>query len=250
MINIILSGSNGKMGQVITHLIEKDETLKVVAGVSIDGQALNDYPVYKSIEECTEKADVVLDFSNAVCLDSVLSYGEKTNTPLVIATTGFNDEQSKKIEEAAHKIPVFRSANMSIGVNLLLSLVKQASKVLADDFDIEITDIHHNTKVDAPSGTALMIADAINEVVDEKENYCFERHSRHEKRPKNEIGIHSIRGGNMVGEHTVMFLGQDEVLEITHKSFSREIFAAGALKAVKYIVDKKPGKLYSMSDMM
>ncbi len=250
MIRIVLSGSNGKMGQVLTKLIEKDETLKVVAGVSIDGQALNDYPVYKSIEECKEEADVVLDFSNASCLDSVLKFGEKRNMPLVIATTGFSDEQIKAIEETAKKIPVFRSSNMSLGINLLIDLVKKAALALGDDFDIEITDIHHKTKVDAPSGTSMMIADAINDTLDNRNEYCYERHSRHEKRPKNEIGIHSIRGGNVVGEHTVMFLGEDEVLEITHKSNSREIFARGALKAVKFIVDKKPGKLYSMSDML
>ena len=250
MIRIILSGSNGKMGQVITKLIEDDENLVIVAGISIDGQVLNYYPVYKTFEEVTEDADVLLDFSNSSCIDSVLSFGVKHNMPLVIATTGFSDEQIRLIEDTAKKIPVFRSSNMSIGINLLLDLVTKAAKTLGEDFDIEITDIHHNRKVDAPSGTSYMIADAINDVLNNKYDYCYERHTKHEKRPKNEIGIHSIRGGNVVGEHTVMFLGDDEVLEITHKSHSREIFAKGALKAVKFIIGKEPGKLYSMKDIV
>lgn len=250
MTKIILSGCNGKMGQTITKIISEDEGMVIVAGVSIDGQVLNYYPVYKSINDCKEDADVLLDFSNECLLNDILKFGEAKNIPLVIATTGFSDEQVKLIENTANKIPVFRSSNMSLGINLLIELVQKAAKALGEDFDIEITDIHHNKKVDAPSGTSFMIADAINESLINKADYTFDRHSRREKRPKNEIGIHSLRGGTVVGEHSVMFFGTDEVLEITHKSHSRELFAKGALRAVKFILDKKPGKLYSMKDIV
>jgi len=250
MTRIILSGCNGKMGQTITSIIEEDENLVIVAGVSIDGQVLNYYPVYKSIKECKEDADILLDFSNESLIYDILKFGEEKNMPLVIATTGFSDEQVQLIENTAKKIPVFRSANMSLGINLLMELVQKAAKALGEDFDIEITDVHHNRKVDAPSGTSLMIADAINDVLDTKADYAFERHSRKEKRRKNEIGIHSLRGGTVVGEHSVMFFGHEEVLEITHKSHSRELFARGALRAVKFMVGKEPGKLYSMKDIV
>jgi len=250
MIRIILSGCNGKMGQTITKLIEEDENMVIVAGVSIDGQVLNYYPVYKAINECTEDADVLLDFSNESLIYDILKFGETKNMPLVIATTGFSEEQIKLIENTAKKIPVFRSANMSLGINLLIELVQKAAKALGEDFDIEITDVHHNKKVDAPSGTSFMIADAINETLETKADYAFERHSKKEQRRKNEIGIHSLRGGTVVGEHTVMFLGHDEVLEITHKSHSRELFARGALRAVKFIIAKESGRLYSMKDIV
>ena len=249
MLKIIMHGCNGRMGQTIVNLIREDENKIIVAGVSADGQALNSFPVYKNILECKENADVIIDFSNTSTLNDLLSYATSHNTPLVIATTGFSDEELNKIKEASKTIPILRSANMSLGINLMLDLIKKATSTLEKDFDIEIIEKHHNNKVDAPSGTALLLADTINDTLNEKANYKYDRHIEKQKRTKNEIGIHAIRGGTIVGEHSVIFAGDDEVIEITHTASSRKIFAKGALHAVDFIVEQKTG-LFSMQDSL
>lgn len=251
MIRIILSGSNGKMGQTITRLVSEDEDMVIVAGVSIDGQALNYYPVYKNIQECDIDADVVLDFSNVSTLQDTLTFIKNKKMPAVIATTGFSTEQIKEIEKTAQIVPILRSANMSLGINLMTELIRKATKVLCEDFDIEIVEAHHNQKVDAPSGTAILLADEINDELSNEYNYEYNRHDKKEKRPKKEIGIHAIRGGNIVGDHTVIFAGPDEIIEIKHKAQSRDLFARGAIKAVKFMANKREaGKLYTMKDVI
>ncbi|MCI5970757.1 MAG: 4-hydroxy-tetrahydrodipicolinate reductase [Oscillospiraceae bacterium] len=249
MINIILSGCNGKMGRVISEAAKCDETVKIVAGFDINTEKNFDYPVYSDFDDINAGANVVIDFSHPANLEKVLCYCTKNNVAAVIATTGLTGEQTSKIYEAAKKIPVFFSANMSLGVNLLVSLAKQASRVLEDNFDIEIVEKHHNQKIDAPSGTALMIADEINKELKESCEYVYDRHLSRQKRSKNEIGIHSIRGGNIVGEHTVIFAGNDEIIEITHKAASKEVFAVGSIRAAQFLSGKGAG-LYNMQDIM
>lgn len=249
MIRVILSGANGKMGQTITRLISQDENMIIVAGISLDGQAHNYYPVYKNISDCKETADVILDFSNINTLYDNLSFAKNTNTPLVIATTGFSEKHVQDIEEAAKHMVILRSANMSLGINLMVELIKEAASTLLD-FDVEIIDMHHNQKIDSPSGTALLLADAINETRTNKAEYEYNRHEEREKRKKDEIGIHSVRGGTIVGDHTVIFAGQEEIIEITHKAASRDLFARGAIKAVEFIIGQPKGRLYSMKDVI
>jgi 4-hydroxy-tetrahydrodipicolinate reductase len=231
------------------HDNKPNENIIIVAGISFNGQANNYYPVYKSISDCKVAADVILDFSNINTLYDNLNFAKKTKTPLVIATTGFSEKQVQDIEEAAKYVPILRSANMSLGINLIVELVKEAAATLKD-FDVEIVDIHHNQKIDSPSGTALLIADAINETREKRAEYEYNRHEKREKRKKDEIGIHSIRGGNIVGDHTIIFAGQDEVVEITHKAASRDLFARGAIKAAEFIVGQPAGRLYSMKDVV
>lgn len=249
MLKIIMHGCNGRMGQTIVNLIREDEDKIIVAGVSSDGQALNAFPVYKNISECQEEADVIIDFSNTSALNDLLTFATSHNTPLVIATTGFSDEELNKIKETSKTIPILRSANMSLGINLMIDLLKKATSTLEKDFDIEIIEKHHNNKVDAPSGTALLLADTINDTLSEKTTYKYDRHTEKQKRTKNEIGIHAIRGGTIVGEHTVIFAGEDEVIEITHTASSRKIFAKGAIHAAEFISKQENG-LYSMQDSL
>lgn len=249
MINILLSGCNGKMGQVISKLVSDSEDMQIAAGCDINTTQLGNYPVYSNINEVKESVDVIIDFSNPNALNSLLEYSTSKKIPIVIATTGLSNENIKAIKEASKKVPVFFSANMSLGVNLLIDLVKKAAKVLENNFDIEIIEKHHNQKIDAPSGTALTIADAINEVLEDKKEYIYDRHSRRKKRSKKEIGIHAVRGGTIVGEHSVIFAGNDEIIEINHKAMSKEIFGVGALRAAKFIHDKAPG-LYGMNDII
>ena len=248
MLKIILSGCSGKMGSVITDLVTDDSTAQIVAGVDPFFKEGIKYPVYPTFNELP-KADVIIDFSNPAALDNILQYATKNNVALVAATTGYTDEQIEKIKSASKEIPVFFTFNMSLGVNLLTSLVKRASNVLGNDFDIEIIEKHHNQKIDAPSGTAIMLANAINETLNNGMLYEYDRHSKREKRRKNEIGIHSVRGGTIVGEHEVIFAGNNEVLTLTHQEFSKNVFAVGAMKAAKFLKGKPVG-LYDMNDLI
>ena len=248
MTEIILSGCFGKMGRVITKSVLEREDCKIVAGVDIfEGQA--DYPVFKSFDDVNIKADVIIDFSNPAVLDSMLDFALKNNCAAVIATTGLSEAQIKRINEASNDIPVFFSANMSIGVSLITELAKKAARVLGNDFDIEIVEAHHNQKIDAPSGTALMIADSISEALESKPKYEFDRHSKREKRTADEIGIHSVRGGTIVGEHEVIFAGHDEVIKISHSARSKELFAVGSINAAVFL-NGKPNGMYSMKQLV
>lgn len=249
MTNIILSGCNGKMGQVIARLLESDEDARIVFGCDINTEMKNSFPVYSNISEADVKGDVVIDFSHPSNFESLADYCRNTNTPLVMATTGLSAEQKEELALLSKETAVFFSANMSLGVNMLVSLVKKAAAVLWDNFDIEIIEKHHNQKIDAPSGTALMIADEISSVLDSNPEYIYDRHSVRKKRSKNEIGIHAVRGGTIVGEHDVIFAGNDEVIEIRHTAASKEIFAVGSIKAAKFLKDKKPG-MYDMNDII
>lgn len=249
MIKILMSGCNGKMGQVISRLAEKTEDMKISAGYDLNDFIKNPYPVFTDIKNCDENIDVIIDFSNPEALDTLLQYAMSRRIPLVMATTGLSKSHLKSLESASRHIPVFFSANMSLGVNLLIDLVKKAAKVLESGFDIEIIEKHHNQKIDAPSGTALAIADAINSVMEQEKEYVYDRHSRRKKRNDKEIGIHAVRGGTIVGDHSVIFAGTDEIIEINHIAMSKEIFGVGALRAAKFLHNKKPG-MYNMNDLI
>ena len=249
MIKAIMHGCNGAMGQVISSLAEADGEMEIVAGVDLNTERKNGYPVYASLEECP-RADVIIDFASAKAVDHLLDYCAATGTPVVLCTTGLSEEQIRRVEETAEKAAVLRSANMSLGINLLLKLVKEAARVLAAaDFDIEILEKHHNRKLDAPSGTALALADSINEAMESQYHYVDDRSSRRQKRDPKEIGIQSVRGGSIVGEHDVIFAGQDEVITISHTAYSRAIFAKGAVAAAKFLAGKTSG-LYDMADVI
>lgn len=249
MTRIILTGCCGKMGHVIQSIVSSRNDCEIVAGVDVYDSKDCDFPVYSSINEVEQEADAVIDFSNPSLLDSILEYGKSTNTSLVIATTGYDDCQKKQIELASKECAVFFTYNYSMGVNLLASLAKKAVEVLGDGFDIEIIEKHHNQKIDAPSGTALMLADAINEEVDNRMKYEYDRHSKREKRTKNEIGIHAVRGGTIVGEHEIIFAGRDEIITLSHSARSKEIFAVGAVNAAVFMTGKERG-MYDMSQLI
>ena len=248
MINILINGALGRMGRKIFDLCKTTEGVKAVCGVDIkEDLSSSDYPVYDSLDKVTEKIDVLIDFSSPASLDKTLEFIVKNSIPAVLSTTGYIDEQVAKLKEASKKVAIFRSANMSLGVNVLTELVKKASKALYG-FDIEIIEKHHNQKVDAPSGTALMVADAIKDVLPEK-FYTYGREGIVGKRQADEIGIHAIRGGNIVGEHQVIFAGENETITLTHQATDRGVFAVGALRAGIYIADKKSG-IYDMFDLL
>ena len=249
MTRIILTGCCGKMGHVIQSIVSSRNDCEIVAGVDVYDSKDCDFPVYSSISEVEQEADALIDFSNPSLLDSILEYGKSTNTSLVIATTGYDDCQKKQIELASKECAVFFTYNYSMGVNLLASLAKKAVEVLGDGFDIEIIEKHHNQKIDAPSGTALMLADAINEEVDNRMKYEYDRHSKREKRTKNEIGIHAVRGGTIVGEHEIIFAGRDEIITLSHSARSKEIFAVGAVNAAVFMTSKEHG-MYDMSQLI
>ena len=249
MLRLILVGCNGYMGRVVTDMAANDPAVSITAGVDIDTKKLNNYPVYTSPDDITEEADVLLDFSNPSALAGLLKYALTTKTPIILCATGYSTEQISEIEKVSEQIPVFRSGNMSLGINLLADLIKRACTVLGEDFDIEIVERHHRRKVDAPSGTAIMLADAAAEVMPGNPEYIYERESIRKPRSNNEIGISSVRGGTVVGVHDVIFAGEDEVLEIRHTAASRNVFASGAVKAAKYIKDKRPG-MYTMKDVL
>lgn len=249
MINILLSGCNGKMGQVITRLAEQYDDLRITAGVDISDNIENAYPVFTDLKGCNTKIDVIIDFSNPAALESLMAYATDKKLPIIVATTGLSPIQKNILEKASKIIPVFSSANMSLGINLLIDLVKKAAKLLELNYDIEIIEKHHNQKLDAPSGTALAIADSINAVLEQKQEYVYDRHSRRKKRSKSEIGIHAVRGGTIVGEHSVIFAGNDEIIEINHSAMSKDIFGTGALRAARFLYGKKPG-MYNMDDLI
>ncbi len=249
MTNIILCGCNGKMGKVVTNLVAQNDDCKIVAGIDINTESTT-YPVFDSFEKLSVTGDVIIDFSHPATLDSICKYVEKTGTPAVLTTTGYNKEQVEKIKTLSTKTPIFFSFNMSLGINLLIELAKKATCVLGDTFDIEIIEAHHNQKIDAPSGTAVMISEAIKESLCDSEYYeVYDRHSVRQKRNDKEIGMHAIRGGTIVGEHTVMFAGHDEIVSISHSARSKEVFASGAVKAAVFMVGK-PAGLYAMKDMI
>jgi 4-hydroxy-tetrahydrodipicolinate reductase len=249
MINILMSGCNGKMGQVISRLASENEDYQIAAGFDLNNTINNPYPVFTNLNDCTIKVDVIIDFSNPAALENLLKYATKNTIPIVVATTGLTQANISMLETASKKIPVFFSANMSIGVNLLIDLVKKAAKVLEGNFDIEIVEKHHNQKIDAPSGTALAIADAINATLIQKQEYIYDRHSRRKKRSKTEIGIHAVRGGTIVGDHSVIFAGNDEIIEINHTATSKEIFGVGSLRAARFLFGKGAG-MYNMKNLI
>lgn len=248
MTDIIISGCNGTMGGVVSACVDKRAGCKVVAGIDVR-ETERPYPVFSGPEKIDLQGDAVIDFSHPSLLTPLLQYGKKTRTPLVLCTTGYNSEQVKEIHQTAEEIPIFYSRNMSLGINLLIELSKKAAEVLGADFDIEIVEKHHNQKIDAPSGTALMLADGISSVSEQEAAYVYDRHSQRKKRGKNEIGIHSIRGGTIVGEHEVIFAGPQEVITLSHSAQSKEVFAQGAVKAALFLAGKPKG-LYTMSDLL
>lgn len=245
-----MNGCNGRMGQVITGLIEQDETVEIVAGIDQYDGIKNDYPVYASIENCEVEADAVIDFSNAAAVDGLLDYCVKRQIPVVLCSTGLSEEQLKKVEESSKKVAVLKSANMSLGVNTLLEILPKIVKILAPaGFDMEIVEKHHNKKLDAPSGTALALADCLNDAVGGDYEYKYDRTKERKKREKNEIGISAVRGGSIVGEHEIIFAGMDEVIEVKHTAYSRAIFGKGAIEAAKFLNGKPAGR-YDMSDVI
>ena len=249
MTNIILCGCGGRMGAAVSGLVASRNDARIIAGVDVNASAVaTDFPVYQSISEFPEKADVIVDFSHHSSLPSLLDYAVATSTPLVVCTTGHTEEELSLMRAAAEKAAIFFSGNMSIGINLLVELCRKASETLGVSFDVEIIEKHHNKKLDAPSGTALMIADAIKDTR-EQTDYVYDRHSERRQRSSDEIGIHSVRGGTIVGEHEVIFAGNNELISISHTAMSREIFAAGAVRAATYIVGK-PAGMYNMSDVI
>lgn len=245
---IILSGCNGKMGQVIARTVAERDGCEIVAGLDRVADSTGAFPVFATAD-IDIPADIIIDFSHPAMLQTVLTLAEGRHLPVIIATTGLSDEQLAAVRALSEKVPVFFSANMSIGVNLLSALVEKAAKVLGNDFDIEIVEKHHNQKVDAPSGTALMLADAAKAGLSFEPHYIYDRHSMRQKREKTEIGISSVRAGTIVGEHEVIFGGRDEVITLSHLAMSKEIFAVGALNAAAFLVGK-PAGLYSMKDML
>ncbi len=246
MTNIAICGANGKMGKTIYNCIKERDNCKVVAGIDLYTEPYADFPIVSKPSELPVKPDVIIDFSNPASLDGLLEYGLTTGTPIVVASTGYSDEQIQKIKSASQQIPVFFTFNMSLGINLLVELAKKAASVLGDQFDIEIVEKHHNQKIDAPSGTAIMLANAINETLNNSKHYVYDRHSRRQKREKSEIGMHAIRGGTIVGEHDVIFAGHDEVITLSHSASSKTVFAEGSINAAIFLKDQ-PAGLYDMS---
>ena len=250
MIKILMHGCNGKMGRMITELVKNDDGAVIAAGVDTYTGIANDYPVYESIDQCDTDVDVVIDFSNAGAVDALLDYCAEKKTPVVLCTTGLSEEQLEKVRETSEKTAVLKSANMSVGINLLLKLLKDAAKVLGNaGYDIELVERHHNQKLDAPSGTALALADSINEALNGENHYVYDRSQVRQKRDTKEIGISAVRGGTIVGEHEVIFAGTDEVIEFRHSAYSRNVFAKGAVEAAKFLAGKETG-MYDMGDVI
>ena len=250
MTRMIMHGCNGRMGQMITGIVKEDPNIEIVAGVDINNVQLNDYPVFSSISECDIDADVVIDFGSAPAIDNLLKVCVKRNLPIVLCTTGLSDVQLADMKVASSKIAILKSANMSLGINLLMKILKEAANVLAPaGFDIEIVEKHHRMKLDAPSGTAIALADSINEARDNEYEYIYDRSQVRQKRGDKELGISAVRGGSIVGDHDVIFAGQDEVITFSHTAYSRAVFAKGAVSAAKFLSGKAAG-LYDMSDVI
>lgn len=250
MIKLIISGCNGRMGQVLTRLAKADGCFEIVAGFDPNSERLSDYPVYSHPLEYSGSADVVVDFSTPAALESLLNWCKSKRIPLVLCSTGYSSEQLETIKSASAELPVFKSANMSLGINVLMELIKRAAETLGDSFDIEIIEKHHNQKKDSPSGTALMLAEAVKEGLSYEPEYIYDRSQLRQPRRKTELGISAVRGGTIPGEHSVLFAGTDEVIEFKHTAYSREVFAAGAIKAAKFMAGiTSPGQ-YNMSDML
>ncbi len=245
-----MHGCNGHMGKVISELVANDDAIEIVAGIDLDTEENFGYPVFANIMDCDVEADAIIDFSVAVAVDALLDYAKEKNTPVVLCTTGLSEEQLAKVEEVSKDVAVLKSANMSLGINTLMKLLKMATEVLADrEYDIEIVEKHHNQKLDAPSGTALALADVINETKDNRYEYVYDRSQKREKRSENEIGISAVRGGTIVGQHDVIYAGTDEVIEIRHTAYSKAVFAKGAIDAAKFLAGKGVG-MYDMSDVI
>lgn len=250
MVRVIMHGCNGKMGQTISGLIAADEEVEIVAGVDAYDEGKNPYPVFNAIGECNVAADAIIDFSAAPAVDALLEYCVQKQIPCVLCTTGLTEEQLAKVQEASKKVAILKSANMSLGINMLLKLLKEATGILAPaGFDIEIVEKHHNLKVDAPSGTALALADSINEELDNTYKYVYDRSQVREKRTRQEIGISAVRGGTIVGDHDVIFAGADEVVTFSHRAYSKAVFGKGAVQAAKFLAGK-PAGMYDMSDVI
>jgi len=250
MINIIISGCNGYMGRTIAAIAEDDPGVLVIAGFDLDDRQICSFPVHSDPETFSGTVDVIVDFSSPSALEGLLKYGSSNNTPLVLCTTGYSPEQIEMIEKTSCQIPVFRSGNMSLGINLLADLVSRACEVLGDSFDVEIVERHHRRKLDAPSGTALMLADAAHSALPDDPEYVFERQSKRQPRAGSEIGISSVRGGTIVGDHEVIFAGLNEVIELRHSAASRDVFASGAIRAAKFMAGVGNPGLYSMKDVL
>lgn len=248
MINILLCGCAGKMGMAVRNIVNARQDCQIAAGVDRVPVQL-DFPVYTDIRDAAAQADVVVDFSHPTALDSILQYCKANHTPAVLCTTGYSADQVQAVEEAAKELPVFYSRNMSLGINLLVELAKTAESVLGEGFDVEIVEAHHNQKIDAPSGTALMLADAVNQARENNMKYTYDRHSQRKKREMGELGIHSIRGGTIVGEHQVIFAGRHEVITLSHSAQSKELFAVGAVNAAVFLAGRGPG-LFDMGDLI
>ena len=249
MVRVILSGCCGKMGAAVTKAIAERDDIQIVAGVDVmEGHTLP-YPVFPAFNELPCEADVIVDFSNPAALTGILDYATEKKVPAVLCSTGYTDEQVKGIEAASEKVALFRSGNMSLGINLLSELAKTAAKVLGQSFDVEIVEAHHNLKLDAPSGTALMLEKAVEEGLDYTPELIYDRHSRSQKRDKKEIGMHSIRGGTIVGEHEIIFAGNDEIVKISHTALSKNVFAVGAVNAAVFMKNQTVG-LFDMSDVI
>lgn len=250
MVKMIMHGCNGRMGHVIVDLCKEDQDIEVVAGVDAFGVSNYEFPVFKSLSECNVDADVIVDFSNASAVDGLLDFCTANNIPVVLCSTGLSAEQLDKVKEASTKVAVLKSANMSVGVNALIKVLKEVSPLFAAaGFDIEIVEKHHNQKLDAPSGTAIALADSINESLNNEYEYVNDRSTRREKRPVKEIGISAVRGGTIVGDHDVIFAGHDEVVTLSHRAYSRAIFGKGAIQAAKFLSGKSAG-MYDMSDVL
>lgn len=248
MIKVLLSGCSGKMGKAVIDYISENDDMKIISGVDTINKDCA-FPVFKSFSDVSVTPDVIIDFSSVEALDGLLSYAVTKKIPALIATTGFNEKQINKIKDASKNIPVFFTANMSLGINVLCGLARRAAAILGSDFDIEIVERHHRRKLDAPSGTAIMLANAVNSVFENTLSYEYDRHSKRRMRPKSEIGIHSVRGGTIVGDHEVIFAGHEEVITLSHSAQSKGVFAAGAVAAARFLVNAETG-LYDMNDLI
>ena len=250
MVRVIMNGCNGKMGQVLTGIIAEDAQAEIVAGIDVYDGIKNPYPVFSNIADCNVDADVIIDFSNAKAIDGLLDYVEAKKMPVVLCTTGLSEEQLQRVEKVSKEVAVLKSANMSLGINTIMKLLQQAVQVFAPaGYDVEIVEKHHNQKLDAPSGTAIALADSMNEVMDHQYEYIYDRSQRRQKRDAKELGISAVRGGTIVGEHEVIFAGTDEVIEIKHTAYSKAVFAKGAVEAAKFLAGK-PAGLYDMSHVI